>query len=321
MNARADKARMPRRAILIAFAAIPTCVFAAADPSTAYAACVEMRRSIAEAHQAAATEILRENDRDLDSIIREFVEDSSADASTLDYIEQSKNSILAYHQVDEAEAQLVDGIVERLLNPGDPNDEHFRCPEKGDTKRWSENNLSTLIDVLAEARNDLSDRISFESMEAGEGLAIIAFYAYGQVSSARINRLGGLTGSIEFNPVSNGEFIHIFKVRAGDYEWDKVRQKWFKVTYFFDIGHREMRFSVLPGKLNVTGVFVYEANGTQASTSLSDRPAIVMRIIEQRFPELLSRFEIANGLVPEDRFIDVYLAERLAKDQEQQIAN
>ena len=71
--------------------------------------------------------------------------------------------------------------------------------------------------MLAAARDDVSDRISFEFMGEDEGLAMIAFHAYGQISSARINRLGGLTGSFEFNPVSYGEYIHIFKVRAGDY--------------------------------------------------------------------------------------------------------
>lgn len=321
-NVGADKGCMMRRFFLIVIAAIPTCASAAVDASAAYLKCVEMREPIANAHQASAADILRKHDQELDSLISEFLADSQADADKIKYFEQSRQSIRAYHQVDDAEAQLVDGIVESLLNPAGQDDEDFRCPRKGDTKRWSKDNLKTLSSVLTEVRDDVMDRIGFESMEEGEGLAIIAFYAYGHVSSARINRLGGLTGSFEFEPIGNGEFIHIFKLRAGDYEWDRVRQElWFNTTYVFDIARREMRFSVLPGKLNITGVFVYEANGNYASTSLSDRPAIVLRMIEQRFPELSDNFEFANGLVPEDKFIDVYLAEKRTFDQETKSAN
>ncbi len=308
-----------RRFFLVTAAVATACGPAAVHAGAVYAECVEARKAIADTHRSRSDEILLEHDRELNSIVGKFVAKSSPDAKTLAYIDRSKQSILKYHQVEVAKEQLVDDVIDQLLSPKGADDEDFRCPDENATSDWARRSSGRLERVLEDARADFEERIDFESLEEDEGLAIIAFYAHGDVSSARINRLGSLTGSIELELPGRGEHVRLLKLPAGDYEWQRVRQEaWFN-KYFFELGHRDQRFSVLPGKLNITGVFIYESTGRYASTSLNDRPAIVLRLIEQRFPELLDRFDLANGMVPEDRFIDVYLAEKRAIAEERTI--
>ena len=309
---------MIARLLPLAVVAAAACASTAAQASSVYDECVEARRPIADTHRSRSDEILLEHEQALNAIIGKFVAKSSPDTDTLAYIDRSKKSILRYHQVEVAEEQLVDDVIEQLLKPQGAEDEDFRCPDTSATSNWARRSSARLEGVLEDAREDFEERVGFESLKKNEGLAIIAFYAHGAVTSARINRLGALTGSIELDLPGRGEHVRLLKLPAGEYEWQRLRQEWGFSKYFFNLGHRDLRFTVFPGKLNVTGVFIYESQGRYASTSLNDRPAIVLRLIEQRFPELLDRFELANGMVPEDRFIDVYLAEKRSIEAEKQ---
>lgn len=309
-----------RRFVCIATALMAACFAPTGKAAASYAECVAARQPIADTHRSRSDAILLEHERALNASIAEFVAKSSPDPSSLAYIDRAKQSILNYHQVDVAQEQLIDDVIAQLLNPKGADDENFRCPDHGATEDWARRRSERLEGVLEEAREEFEERIGFESLDEDEGIAIISFYAYGAVTSARINRLGSMFGSIELDLPGVGEHLRFLKLPAGDYEWQRVRQDWGFSGYFYELGHRDLRFSVLPGKLNITGVFIYESRGQYATTSLNDRPAIVLRLLEQRFPELLERFELANGMVPEDRFIDVYLAEKRSLAREQQDA-
>ena len=79
-----------------------------------------------------------------------------------------------------------------------------------------------------------------------------------------------------------------------------------------------MTFEVEAGKLNYAGVFIYEMSGFNwASGTLNDRLTVVLTVMEQRFPELLEQYEVANGLFPDDRFVQFYLQEKQQSLREQ----
>ncbi len=284
-----------------------------ADPSGAYVKCQRSRAPIADKHEQAANKILAKHTAKLAELFTVVLSDVPGDALSRAALRQGAENVLAQHPIAEAREQLVDHLLNRLRNPGnaeDPEDPDFKCPRKSDTKRWSKNSLKTYQQVLDDARADVKNRFSFETMADDEGLAIIAFYAFGYAEKVRINRLGAATGTIEFGPVSNGEYFKVLKVKAGDYRWEKITQKFWNMRFYFTLKHRDLSFSVAPGKLNYTGALVFDASGRYARISLNDRTAIVLTMLEQRYPDLLDRFEITNSLVPEDRFIDFYLNEK-----------
>jgi len=291
----------------------PVINVADAGPSDAYAKCQRSRAPIADKHARTANKILAGHKARLAELFTEALSDVPGDSASGAALHRGAENVLAQHPIAEAQEQLVDDLLHRLRNPGDAEDVEdpdFECPKKSRTKQWSKNSLKTYRQVLDEARTDVRNRFAFETMADDEGLAIIAFYAFGYAEKVRINRLGAATGTIEFGPVTNGEYFKILKVKAGDYRWEKITQKYWNTQFYFTLKHRDLSFSIAPGKLNYTGAFVFDASGQYARISLNDRTAIVLTMLEQRYPDLLERFEITNSLVPEDRFIDFYLNEK-----------
>jgi hypothetical protein len=45
-------------------------------------------------------------------------------------------------------------------------------------------------------------------------------------------------------------------------------------------------------------------------TELHDRLTIVMSLLEERMPDLMDEFEMANGLNVDDQFLDFYIDQR-----------
>jgi hypothetical protein len=291
---------------------------AQAGPTDTYLKCQKSRAPIADKHEKRANKILAKHDAKLIELFSKALSDVPDGPESRAALRRGADNVLAQHPIADAREQLVDHLLDRLRNPGDPEnleDPEFKCPRKSDTKRWSRDSLDTYEQVLGEARDDVKNRLSFETMADDEGLAIIAFYAFGYAETVRINRLGAMTGSFDFGPVNNGEYFKVVKLKAGDYRWEKITQKFWGMGYYFTLDHRELRFSVAPGKLNYTGAFVFDASGQYARISLNDRTAIVLTMLEQRYPDLLERFEITNSLVPEDRFINFYLNEKSEIDE------
>ncbi|MEO1035098.1 MAG: hypothetical protein AAFX44_05995 [Pseudomonadota bacterium] len=182
--------------------------------------------------------------------------------------------------------------------------------------------LETYQDSALEA---LQDRIDIENVGPGEGLAVIAMYIEGPVMRLTLDKRGSMTGARAFNELPEGQFFRVIKLPAGEYQWTTVRSRrvftysyWADSTvYYFDFRDADMAFRVEPGKLNFTGVFMYTGSGQRARADLKDRSSIVMRIIENRYPELLERYPVFNGAVPEDTYLQFFVDERR---QEQEAA-
>lgn len=284
---------------------------AAADD---FADCQRLLQKTADKHLDEANDIRRKHEKSLKKQFDKFL-DRYGDIVDRESLDASIQAIHERHEIDKVRQEYVDGVVATLRTFEKPEDEAFNCPSKGTLRYRSENwnkNYEYQLELLRQA---ISDRLEMETMEEDEGLAIIAFYAIGLAQEIRINRRGSILGNVQFGPVTDGEYFRIMKLKAGTYFWDRISRDTIIGTFYHDYSKRGFEFHVEPGKLNYTGVFVYDSDGQRARGSHNDRTAIVITMLEQRYPELLDRFELVNGLVPDDPFIDYYLEEKLRHAQ------
>ena len=280
---------------------------ASAADDNGYAECLADARQIADRILEDAARVEERHRNELDDILNRFHR-RNGDETARDAIDAIVQRLTDRSSIELARQQLIDDWVASVLDVGDPDDENFRCRESrylgagsGSVERYR-----TELEAL---RAEISDRLDLEKLADDEGLVIIAFYSFGTASSISINRLGAMTGGIDFGPVNNEEYFRVLRVKAGEYRWERIRQELWTGDYFYDLGRRNLTFTVEAGKLNYTGVFIFRPSGNFARSSLNDRTSIVLLILKQRFPDLLERFELANGLIPDDRFMDFYLAE------------
>jgi len=283
---------------------------AIAEPTKEFLKCQRYLSGIADKHLKKANKLQQKHESALNKDIRKFFKRFDGDDGTAAIIRTTIDRISGEHDVAAVQTTYVDEVVETLRNHGDPNDPDYECPGWWTVESRAANWINNYEFRLENLRVEINDRLAIENLGDNEGLAIIAFYAFGLAENVRINRRGSLVGNIEFGPVSDGEYFRIVKVKAGTYNWDRISRETLLGKYYHDYGDRDFTFTVTAGKLNYTGVFVYDTEGNMARGSLNDRTSIVITMLEQRYPDLVDRFEIANGLVPKDKFINYYLAQR-----------
>ncbi|MEM1262359.1 MAG: hypothetical protein AAGH76_08175 [Pseudomonadota bacterium] len=169
----------------------------------------------------------------------------------------------------------------------------------------------------------LQDRIDIETVGPNEGLVVLAMYIDGRVMRLTLDKRGSMTGARAFKNVKVGQFFRIIKLPAGEYQWTTVRtseeltRSYFadRTLYYYDFRDRDLSFKVEPGKLNFTGVLMYSGSGY---ADIKDRTSIVMRLVENRYPEFLERYPAVNGLVPGDKYLDFFLSEKRSWQEVQQ---
>ncbi|WP_124916932.1 hypothetical protein [Alteromonas flava] len=181
--------------------------------------------------------------------------------------------------------------------------------------------------LLEHLKEGISSRIELEQLDSSEGLAIISAYSYGV--APKITIVGdGLLNSFKIGPLAFAEHFEIRKLQQGTYRWDRVELGFNgfalqdsninisgSTSYsFFDFTENEFEFSVMPQKLNFTGVFIFETKGKGARGDLYDRSAILVQMLETRYPYLMERYEWHNSLAPQDPFLQFYAQERLNKE-------
>ncbi len=280
---------------------------AGAAEGIGYSECLAAARQVADQILEDVARIEDRHQNELDDILNRFHR-RNGDESSRDAIDAIVQHLAERASIDLARQQLIDDWVAAVLDVGDPSDEDFQCREseyRGPRSRSVERYRNELEALRAE----VSARLDLETLDDDEGLVIIAFYSFGIASSVSINRLGALTGGIEFGPVNNAEYFRVLRVKAREYRWERIRQEFWPTGYFYDLGSSNLTFTVEPGKLNYTGVFIFRPRGERARNTLNDRTSLVLLILKQRYPYLLERLELANGLIPDNRFIDFYLAE------------
>lgn len=223
------------------------------------------------------------------------------------------DSLIARYEPEEYRRVLIDESIESTLDV--TNDEGFRCRHVSAVKTSAKTNLKRYENRLKEIKDAVEERLELEDLGPDDGLVVILFYAQGYAQNISINRLGALGGSIRFGPVNNGDYFRVLKVKSGDYRWHSIWRKTWAGRSTAYLKHSEYDFRVEPGKLNITGAFTYSpAWSGRYSTKLNDRAAVVLSLLEDRYPELLDEFDISNSLDSDNRFVDFYLSEKAASD-------
>ena len=188
------------------------------------------------------------------------------------------------------------------------------------TDTFFDNTLDGLDELEEAALEALDDRIAIQSVGPKEGLVVLAMYIDGPMMRLTLDKRGSMTGARAFNNLPQGQFFRVIKLPAGEYQWTTMRFRreltrnyWAdSTTYYFDFRDAELAFRVEPGKLNFTGVLMYSARGNYAEADIKDRSSIVMRLMENRHPDLLAKYPSFNGAVPDDSYLQFFLDERRA---------
>jgi hypothetical protein len=68
-----------------------------------------------------------------------------------------------------------------------------------------------------------------------------------------------------------------------------------------------LSFDIEAGKLNYTGLLMYESDNNRYSAKILNRTSIILAITKQDFPQYLKQFEVVNGIYPNDKYIEFFL--------------
>mgnify|MGYP001828397070 FL=1 len=283
----------------------------AAESDKDFAKCQKMLNRWAERHQEKSDKAFARHVRNIDRMVAQHTSTAPDPAAEHERITAIIDRLMARFELDEYRRVLVEESIADIV--GVVNDEQFVCPYESSVNLSFKYNLERYETRMEEIEEGVRDRLDLESLRPNEGLVVISFYAHGYAQNVEINRLGAIGGGISFGPVSDGEYFRVLKVKAGTYRWNSIWNRVWNMRSTLYLKRGEMEFTVEPGKLNYTGVFIYRsALHAGRYADVHDRTAIVLTILEQRYPELLEQYDFANGLNPGDRCLDFYLEERPA---------
>lgn len=174
-----------------------------------------------------------------------------------------------------------------------------------------QDSTSRMDAALHKLEQFITSRLKAVNLGPDEGFAIIAVYSSGFSQSIHLNRRRSIKKSLQIGPLNSEQYFEVVKLKAGEYNWSTVKLGRNRPYFAFDFSDKDLSFNIVAGKLNYTGVYVFERSGMQhAFADINDRASIVLQIMERRFPDLLAEYDVVNGLVPDDTFIEFYLGEK-----------
>jgi hypothetical protein len=249
----------------------------------------------------------------LEKMIQDAVHTSASAGrnSNEDGLRDAVGRIKKRHNYDSARPTYVDGAIELLSHMPSEDSAFVLCPSSSSIT----NNYKRLFvgyeGILERIENEVKERMKLEERRADEGLVVIAFNSTESDLVVHINRTSAVGGNIEFEHVRPGEYFRVVRAKAGTYNWHRINQEFYDYRRWFELHKLDLSFVVEAGKLNYAGVFMFDVGeGERYSATLEDRLSITLAVLEQRYPELLEQYEIANGLYPDDRFTEFYLREK-----------
>lgn len=281
------------------------------EPSAAFAKCQKFLAGKAESHLQRSNKLRHKYESRLNEIVRTQLardrDGKSSDEELRASVERFKN----YRRVDQARAAYVENIIAEIAESMAHDVPNFTCHDRATVHTTYDLNHQAYERVLQLLEDDVKDRFELEDLRDDEGLLVIAFNSTEATNFVRINRLNSLTGSIVFGPNRRGEQFRVVRAKAGNYKWEEIEQKFYNSRRTYNLRKFDLGFTVEAGKLNYAGVFLLNVkSGGYYSATLNDRLIITLTVLEQRYPELIGQYEIANGLYPDDRFTEFYLQEK-----------
>ena len=300
---------MPR--FIWSFLLTATAAVALAEPAPEFLKCQAMLAKAAEKHAEKSHKQIER----FEATVRKRVESLEASLPEGDprigTMQQVIDRLVAREGFADITFEYVDQPLQSIAAQDEVDETTTECPNKYDLgrklasdRKWMGSDFDRIIDAVDE-------RLALEDLAQNEGLAIIAFHSYGYVDGVYINRRDAFGGGIQFGPVQEGDYFRVVKVKEGSYTWERLWRNLFFGRSTFRIKKRDLTFTVEPGKLNYTGMFIYRPTGfSYAIMDIRDRTSAVLSMLEEQYPELLSEFELVNGLDHNEEFIDFYLREK-----------
>ena len=286
-----------------------------AEPSKESVKCQNMTVKYTSKYLKQAEKATRAHDRAVNKLIAKHIAKQSVSQQPADELTEAIQKLVARYRPDEYKRVLIEEPVEEATTIEDGKE--FRCRTISALNGRFPPNLRRYEDRLEEIESAVRERLEIETLDSDEGLVVISFYAHGFAQDIIINRLGSIGGGIKFGPIINDEYFRVLKVKAGTYEWHQIKNRNFFGRTTLHMKRADLNFTVEAGKLNYTGLFIYRSQWFKGRhANIHDRIAVVLTLLEQRYPELLDDYEISNGLNPDDRFIDFYLQEKQASKSE-----
>ena len=284
-------------------------VAAHGEPSRAYLKCQEKLENSASVHLERSNRIRDRHERRMAELLEQA--SSRMDPEGADTLRAAVERIRQWRDVEQARSTYVETIVKEVAELVSPDVPGFKCLDHGRVLKVYMGNQQAYEKVLEHVEMDVVDRIDLENLAPDEGLVIISYSATEPMTNVRIDRRGSVGDSIEFKPLRAGQYYRVARAKAGSYAWDNASADFGDGYYQFRLDRFDLEFVVKPGTINYVGTFLLESSASGHYTaSLNDRLVIALHMLEDRYPELMGRYEITNGLYPDDRFTEFYLREK-----------
>ncbi len=285
--------------------------FALSTFAVADTGCQDILDEAARYHVTQSSAILSRHDTRIEALLGRAANDKPAKFQSS--MRQTIDDFIERRNLEDAWRAYVDNVTSELTNAEKLLEAGISCETRRVVHMTFKANREAYEAVLDQIQVDVEERLEIENLGADEGLVVIAFNTSEFIHIARIDRRGSIGGHIRFGPIPAGEYFRVVRAKAGTYAWEEITRRMQDGRYMYRFDKRDYTFVVEAGKLNYSGVFLFETMpGAYFKTSLNDRLTIVVTALEQRYPGLLERYEFANGLYPDDRFTDFYLAEKRA---------
>jgi hypothetical protein len=281
-----------------------------------YAECLEMTEKYAARHVEKGDKATAKHRRDVDRIVADFVKRLPPEEQANSYIPLVVERLVDSYAPETSRKTLITEAAEKAVQLEDS--ENFQCAHEYTVRHRFINKANDYEARLKAVEDAIYERLDLESLGPDEGLVVVSFRAEGYAEHIVINRLGGVGGGIRFGPLRNEEYFRVLKVKAGDYEWNKIWSSgWLYRTSMY-VKRGDFKFTVEPGKLNYTGQFLYRNSWSKGNhASVRDRASVVLTQLEENYPEILENYAISNGLGTDERFFEFYLnAKRAAPTEE-----
>jgi len=155
-----------------------------------------------------------------------------------------------------------------------------------------------------------------EPLGADEGYVAIALYSKGY-SESIVLKGNSFGNKHTFGPLNYSQHIEVIKMPAGTYSWTEVYERTGSLKngnllkVYYDLSDDNLTFSVKPGVLNYTGLLMIEKLGSRLQVRQLNRASIILKILEQDHPGYIGKFDVVNGIYPNDHYIDFYLTHAL----------
>ena len=220
-------------------------------------------------------------------------------------------NIMTYYRVGEARADLIERVIASLNATDFSEGSGNRCPTESRVRSAYDSNLATYENLLEEVRNVAENRLDANAMRSGEGLWLAVIKSDSFIQSAKITRRGSLVGSQTLWNIEPGSYVRLVSLKEGVYGWKDLQWGSGPFKRWIDLTGDDKLFEIKRGKLNYAGVLDVRSGGQGYYIELRDRLTVVVSLLEERMPDLLEDFEVANGLNPNDQFIDFYIEQRV----------